>query len=96
MAPPAFASSVIGIDNFDAVLQNGRAVDELPLAQSDMADLPFRTSSVDLIVGVESVYGHAQRQRVFDEFARPCARGAPCCCPSTCLGRTNSILPAAS
>lgn len=65
-----FASSVIGIDIFDAVLQNGRAVDDLPLAQSDMADLPFRTNSVDLIVGVESLYGHPQRQAVFDEFAR--------------------------
>ena len=65
-----FASSVVGIDIFDAVLQNGRAVDDLPLAQSDMANLPFRTNSVDLIVGVESVYGLPQRQAVFDEFAR--------------------------
>jgi SAM-dependent methyltransferase len=42
----------------------------LPLARGDMAQLPFRSGSVDLIVGVESVYNVPRRGRVFAEFAR--------------------------
>lgn len=65
-----FGSAVVGIDIFDAVLQSGRACDDLPLAQSDMTRLPFRSNCVDLIIGVESIYGIPDRGVAFAEFAR--------------------------
>ncbi|MEO8694305.1 MAG: methyltransferase domain-containing protein [Acidimicrobiales bacterium] len=65
-----FGSAVVGIDLLDVVLQKSRALDDLPLAQGDMTRLPLRRSSVDLIVGIESLYGFPHRQVAFDEFGR--------------------------
>jgi SAM-dependent methyltransferase len=66
----SFGASVIGVDIVMHVLDRGRRRDDLALAQTDMASLPFRSRSVDVIVGVESVYHHSARADVFAEFAR--------------------------
>lgn len=70
-----FGSAVVGVDLLEVVLQKSRSIDDLPLARADMTQLPLRHSSVDLVVGVESLYGFPHRQVAFDEFGRVLRRG---------------------
>jgi 27-O-demethylrifamycin SV methyltransferase len=83
-----FGVDVVGVDIVATVLERARNRDRLTLAQSDMAEMPFRSQSVDAIVGVESVYHHPDRARVFTEFARVLRPGGMVVLSEYLLGHT--------
>jgi SAM-dependent methyltransferase len=70
-----YGANVIGIDILGPVLEKSRTVDDLPLAQCDMAKLALRSDRVDMIVAVESLYALPNRQVAFAEFARVLRHG---------------------